>query len=648
MLDTEWGQPVDPDQVAQALDQNPDAVAVLGTLSETSTGTGHPVEAIGRIVARTPALFAVDGISGVGAMECRTDAWGIDLLCVGSQKALMLPPGLAFVSVSPKAWAKIDAFDSHSYYFNLKAARKKIKESDTPYTPAHTLILALRTALRRIKDEGLENVWQRHRRMSEACQAGVQALGLELFSTRPAEGLTAFRVPAGLKESQIRNALTERFGITTVGGQEKLKGTIIRIGHMGYTDELDVISTLAALEMTLADLGYDVEPGRAITAAQQVLIGQGRALSRPDRGEQAVTVKKSDRTRSSGPESSFEGRIGSLIAASPTSDRSLDGDASCSGDGQAGRRGAGRLRAEPGIEVVVNTKLAAGSRGVARRHSMEADGIAIRSGTQLTADVLEGQTRLKAIVPRRRRRGQYRRRGRQPRRGIVVMNTPGGNTISTAEHTMALLLSLARNVPKANDSLKAGKWERTKFTGTQLEGQDTGGDRPGERRAGGRPPAQGFGMTVVGFDPFLAADKALELRRRERGAARRHLGPLRLFTLHTPMTAETRNLIGAARDRPHEARRSGSSTAPRRPDRRGCTGRSPHQRQGRRRGDRRFRARAAAGRPSAGRSSPGRGDAPPRRLHRGSPGLGRRRSRPAPERLPDPRAGAIRRQHADS
>jgi serine---pyruvate transaminase len=279
VLETEWGQPVDPDKVAEALRQHPDTVAVLGTLSETSTGTGHPVEAIGRIVAGTPALFVVDGISGVGAMECRTDLWGIDVLCAGSQKALMLPPGLAFVSVSPKAWAKIDAFDSHSYYFNLKAARKKIKESDTPYTPAHTLILALRTALKRIKEEGVENVWLRHRKMSEACQAGILALGLELFSARPAEGLTAFHVPEGLKEGQIRGKLTDRFGITTVGGQEKLKGKIIRIGHMGYTDELDVISTLAALEMTLAELGFDVEPGRAVTAAQQVLIGQKGAVA---------------------------------------------------------------------------------------------------------------------------------------------------------------------------------------------------------------------------------------------------------------------------------------------------------------------------------------------------------------------------------
>src|SRR3954470_18335280 len=274
MLDTEWGQPVDPAQVAAALKQHPDTVCVMGTLSETSTGTGHPIEEIGKIVAQTPAVFAVDGISGVGAMECRTDAWGVDLLCVGSQKALMLPPGLAFVAVSPKAWDKIDAFDSHSFYFNLKAARKKAKEFDTPYTPAHTLILALRAALRKIRDEGIENIWQRHRRMSEACQAGVTALGLELFSTRPADGLTAFRVPEGLKDTDIRNKLTERFGITTVGGQDKLKGKIVRIGLMGYTDEIDVVACLAALEMTLAELGHDVEPGRAVTAAQQVLMGQ--------------------------------------------------------------------------------------------------------------------------------------------------------------------------------------------------------------------------------------------------------------------------------------------------------------------------------------------------------------------------------------
>ncbi|MBI1324575.1 aminotransferase class V-fold PLP-dependent enzyme [bacterium] len=275
-LDTEWGQPVDPARVANALAENPDTVCVMGTLSETSTGTGHPVEAIGKVVAKTDAVFAVDGISGIGAMECHQDAWGIDILCVGSQKALMLPPGLAFISVSPKAWKKIDAFDAPAFYFNLKSARKKAAESDTPYTPAHTLIQGLNVALDRILAEGIENVWARHKRMSDACQAGVQALGLSLFSSRPAEGLTAFYVPDGIKDSAIRNKLQEKFGIYTVGGQDKIKGKIVRIGHMGYTDELDVISGLAALEMVLAELGMDVEPGVAVTAAQRVLMGQSQ------------------------------------------------------------------------------------------------------------------------------------------------------------------------------------------------------------------------------------------------------------------------------------------------------------------------------------------------------------------------------------
>ncbi len=272
MLETEWGQPVDPVRVANALAEHPDTACVMGTLSETSTGTGHPVEAIGKIVAGTEAVFAVDGISGVGAMECHADAWGIDLLCVGSQKALMLPPGLAFVTVSPKAWKKIDAFDSPSFYFNLKTARKKMEDFDTPYTPAHTLIIGLRVALRRILAEGVDQVWARHKRMSDACQAGVQALGLSLFSARPAEGLTAFVVPEGVKDSAIRNKLQEKFGIYTVGGQEKLKGKIVRIGHMGYTDELDVVAGLAALEMVMAEIGYPVEPGAAVTAAQRVLL----------------------------------------------------------------------------------------------------------------------------------------------------------------------------------------------------------------------------------------------------------------------------------------------------------------------------------------------------------------------------------------
>jgi D-3-phosphoglycerate dehydrogenase len=205
--------------------------------------------------------------------------------------------------------------------------------------------------------------------------------------------------------------------------------------------------------------------------------------------------------------------------------------------------GLAQLRADPGIEVVVDTKLAQNPAGL-RQALLQADGIAIRSGTQLTAEVLDGQTRLKAIV----------RAGvgvdnidvaAASRRGIVVMNTPGGNTISTAEHTMALLLSLARNVPKANDSLKSGKWERTKFTGTQLEGKTLGVIGLGRVGLAVARRAQGFGMTVLGFDPFLAADKALEYGVESVVRLDDIWGRCDFLTLHTPMTTDTRNLIGA-------------------------------------------------------------------------------------------------------
>ena len=166
-------------------------------------GTGHPVEAIGRVVAETPAVFAVDGISGVGAMECRTDAWNIDLLCVGSQKALMLPPGLAFVAVSPKAWAKIDAFDVAQLLLQPEGRPQEDQGVRHPVHPgAHADPRAPDRAAADHRTRGSRTSGQRHRRMSEACQAGVQALGLELFSSRPAEGLTVFRVPEGLKDTR--------------------------------------------------------------------------------------------------------------------------------------------------------------------------------------------------------------------------------------------------------------------------------------------------------------------------------------------------------------------------------------------------------------------------------------------------------------
>jgi aspartate aminotransferase-like enzyme len=269
MVSVSPGQSVTPAQLSAALAENPDAVAVFATLCETSTGAGHDLAAMGAIVANTPAILAVDGISGAGAMECRTDDWNLDILVTGSQKALMMPPGLAFLTMSPKAWKRADSVRPQAFYFDLKKMRKKIGVPDTPFTPAHTLIKALGTSLKKIRSEGLENVWARHRRLAAACRAGVQALGLELFAAQPADAVTAVTVPPGLDVSKLLSRLVERFGLKLTGGQDELKGKIFRVAHMGYMDELDMIGTISAIELVLADLGWNVSPGKAVMAAQQ-------------------------------------------------------------------------------------------------------------------------------------------------------------------------------------------------------------------------------------------------------------------------------------------------------------------------------------------------------------------------------------------
>src|SRR5262249_34023185 len=194
-----YGQAVQPEQLAQALKDHPDAAAVCATLSETSTGVGHHVAAFGRLVGATPMLFLVDAISGLGVMECRTDDWHIDVCVTGSQKALMMPPGLAFVAVSDKAWqAAGEKTAPRTYYFGLKKAREKLAGHSTPYTPAHTLIRAMRVSLKKIRAVGLENMLAEQARNAAAARAGFKAMGLELFAARPAEGLTVVKVPDGL------------------------------------------------------------------------------------------------------------------------------------------------------------------------------------------------------------------------------------------------------------------------------------------------------------------------------------------------------------------------------------------------------------------------------------------------------------------
>jgi serine---pyruvate transaminase len=277
-----YGQAVQPEQLARALADHPDVGAVCATLSETSTGVGHDVAAFGQLVARTPALLLVDAISALGVMECRTDAWNIDVCCTGSQKALMMPPGLAFVSVSDKAWKVIERNPNpRTFYFDLKKARSTLQTGDTPFTPAHTLIRAMRVSLQRIREEGIENIWARQARNAAAARAGFQALGLELFAAQPNNALTAVKMPAGVDSTILLGKLEKQYGIKLANGQDQLKGKMLRLGHMGYIDQFDVLAALAGVELVLKEMGYPVEPGRGLAAAQRVF---AEAVPAPEGG----------------------------------------------------------------------------------------------------------------------------------------------------------------------------------------------------------------------------------------------------------------------------------------------------------------------------------------------------------------------------
>jgi serine---pyruvate transaminase len=266
-----WGDPFAADDVARLLRQHPDTVAVYTTLMETSTGVGHDIESIGRVVAPTPALLVVDGISGAGIVPCRTDAWGIDMLVVGAQKALMTPPGLAFLTVSPAAWRQIESIERPVFYFDLLAYRKALAASDTPFTPAIPLVTALAESLRLMQAEGIERVWARGKILAQATRAGMEALGLKLVARRPAEGMTAVYFPAGIDGKAFLKRLHSRFGLKLAGGQGPLADKAFRIAHFGILDELDILAALAAMELVLVEMGQPVKLGVAVAAASQVI-----------------------------------------------------------------------------------------------------------------------------------------------------------------------------------------------------------------------------------------------------------------------------------------------------------------------------------------------------------------------------------------
>lgn len=266
----EWGTAPDPLEVEKLLKEHPETKAVYTELVETSTGTVYDIETLGKVVGKSPAILVVDAVSGLGADDIHCDKWQVDVCVAGSQKALMIPPGLAFISISEKAWALAEQSRLPKFYFDVKKSRKSFAKHDTPFTPAHTLMEALSVSLEMISAEGIDAVVARHARLAAAVRAGVQALDLPLYSTRPANALTAV-LTEGIDAEDLR-AKMQADGVFVAGGQEDAKGKIIRIAMMGYATESDVVNALQALERALQAVGYKFEPGTGVLAGQQELL----------------------------------------------------------------------------------------------------------------------------------------------------------------------------------------------------------------------------------------------------------------------------------------------------------------------------------------------------------------------------------------
>ena len=273
VIDVEWGKAVDPQEIAKRLKSNPKIKAVFTTLCETSTGVTCDIAAIGGIVKESNAVLVVDAISGLGAIDLKTDAWSVDVVVSGSQKGLMLPPGLGFICLSAKAWEKVNESKCPKYYFDLKKAKKALEKTDTPYTPAITLVIALTESLKIMKQDGLENIFARHRKMAEATRAAVKALGLSLFAPLAASDVvTSVNVPAGIDGEKLVKAMRDTYGVTIAGGQDELKGKVFRVAHMGFIEEFDIIVGIACLEKVLAQMGYKFSLGAGVKAAQEVFL----------------------------------------------------------------------------------------------------------------------------------------------------------------------------------------------------------------------------------------------------------------------------------------------------------------------------------------------------------------------------------------
>jgi serine---pyruvate transaminase len=271
-----WGERLDPAEIDRLLSENDGVRVAFATLSETSTGIVHDIQAIAEGARRHDVILAVDAVSGLGATELRQDEWGVDVVVAGSQKALMCPPGLAFASVSERALEYAAERGEGRYYFDWGRTVKSQRKGASPFTPAVSLFLGLDVALKLIAEEGLDNVLARHQILARATRAGVAAIGLDLFGDPDERStvVTAVELPDDVDGGKVPGAL-RKLGITANGGQDHLKGRIVRIAHCGYFGAFDIVTSLSGLEMVLAQLGREVDHGAAAGAAQKVFLEAG-------------------------------------------------------------------------------------------------------------------------------------------------------------------------------------------------------------------------------------------------------------------------------------------------------------------------------------------------------------------------------------
>jgi aspartate aminotransferase-like enzyme len=273
-LDVPWGEAADPEKVLELLRQHPKTRAVLWQATETSTGVLHPTQEIAaKVRSESKALCVVDAITALGVFDLRMDSWGLDVVVCGSQKALMLPPGLALVAASERAWRRGEDASCARFYLSLQKERQMQEKAQTAFTPAISLLLGLRESLSMMREEGLPSVFDRHQKMAKAARDGGLAMGLSLFAKSPSPAATALTLPARVDGDVLSKRLKEHYGVTLGGGQDQLKGKIVRVGHVGYFDAFDVMTALCALEMALCDLGHETTPGAAVGAAQAVFRG---------------------------------------------------------------------------------------------------------------------------------------------------------------------------------------------------------------------------------------------------------------------------------------------------------------------------------------------------------------------------------------